>query len=852
MPQEGFGKLCFHRDPAPGSVVKGQVIVTRTLGRSSPGRSTILRLYSSTQVDSKTGKGKLSNGAHLKHGKNTKHGKIKTKTYRVTFNLEADFGTPGAVVVKNGNKSEFHLKYVSLLVSEDRSIQFDCNSWVYPFKKTKIERLFFVNTSYLPAHTPSALRNLRREELQSLRGDGRGERKPWDRIYDYDYYNDLGEPDKGLDHVRPVLGGTMTHPYPRRIRTGRPLSEIDGVTEKRHKLINLDFYVPPDERFNPVKLSEFITNAVQAVVHFVIPEVGSLLQGDITNFKSFDQLTKDLYSKKDQQEKRQPSAFEGVIMEKLKPLIPEEIYKEVASKIKEHPVKFPVPQVIASDDDAWRTDEEFAREMLAGLNPTMIKRLEVFPPVGRGGKQSSITASHVEGQLEGLTIIQAMEQKRIFILDHHDYLMPYLRRINAQGICVYASRTLLFLKKDGTLKLLVIELTSPEDDEKKETSRVFLPSIQGSEGAALWQLAKAQVAVNDSGYHQLISHWLFTHATVEPFIIATRRQLSSMHPIYKLLDPHFKDTMHINSLARSVLLNAGGILEKTMFPDKYAMELSSSIYDDWSFEDQALPQDLIKRGLAIENPGSPSGVSLLIEDYPYAVDGLEVWTAIKTWVANFCAHFYHDNAAVIDDEELQLWWREVRHVGHGDKGVDEDDGWPPLNTVPDLTQVLTTLIWTASALHAAVNFGQYAYAGFPPNRPTRCRKYIPSEGTPQFAEFIKDPDRYFFDMLPDRFTTTLGVALIEVLSGHAGDEVYLGQRTSAGWTDDGEVLRLFEEFGESLRKVGRRIEERNKDAKLKNRKGPAKVPYTLLYPDTSNVGGEKGVTGKGIPNSVSI
>lgn len=85
--------------------------------------------------------------------------------------------------------------------------------------------------SYLPSETPEGLRRLREEELVTLRGNGQGERKSFERIYDYDVYNDLGDPDSNPELQRPVLGGTQ-HPYPRRCRTGRP--RCDSGTYASH------------------------------------------------------------------------------------------------------------------------------------------------------------------------------------------------------------------------------------------------------------------------------------------------------------------------------------------------------------------------------------------------------------------------------------------------------------------------------------------------------------------------------------------------------------------------------------------------------------------------------------------
>ncbi|KAH9300300.1 hypothetical protein KI387_011883 [Taxus chinensis] len=54
-------------------------------------------------------------------------------------------------------------------------------------------------------------------------------------------------------------------------------------------------------------------------------------------------------------------------------------------------------------------------------------------------------------------LIQALQKNKLFILDHHDSLMPYINRANGLDTTkTYASRTILFLKEDSTLKPVTI------------------------------------------------------------------------------------------------------------------------------------------------------------------------------------------------------------------------------------------------------------------------------------------------------------------------------------------------------------------------------------------------------------
>ena len=801
------------------------------------GKSLLLELVSA-ELDPKTKLEKPTIKAFAHKGK-----EVKGETaYEAEFKIPPDFGEVGAMFVENEHHKEMFLKDIVLDGFDTGKVKIICGSWVQPKSdKTQKKRVFFTAKSYLPSNTPNGLTRLRAEELVNLQGNGQGERKNTERIYDYDVYNDLGNPDKSKDLTRPVLGGKQ-HPYPRRCRTGRPRCDKDKYSEK---LATSTIYVPRDEAFSDIKELTFSAKTLYSALHALIPAIQTSIVDSDLGFPYFTAID-SLFN-------------EGV---NLPPLTKQGFWKTLIPRLvkaiedsSEDVLRFETPAAMTRDRFFWFRDEEFARQTLAGLNPLCIKLVTEWPlkstldPAVYGPPESKITREILEREIKGfMTVDEAIKQKKLFILDYHDLMLPYVQKVRTlKNTTLYGSRTVFFLTPGGTLRPLAIELVRPPMDGKPQWKEVYTPSWHSTD-CWLWRLAKAQVLAIDSGYHQLISHWLRTHCCTEPYIIATNRQLSVMHPIYRLLHPHFRYTMEINALARQKLINADGIIEGAFSPGKFSMELSSAVYDAvWSFDHEALPQDLINRGMAIEDPNSPHGLKLTIEDYPYANDGLVLWDALKQWVTDYVNHYYPDPKLVASDRELQAWWKEIKNVGHGDK--KDAPGWPDLKTPKDLIEIVTTIAWVASGHHAAVNFGQYPYAGYFPNRPTIARINMPTEDNSEegWKFLMEKPEVVLLRCFPSQVQAATVMTVLDVLSNHSPDEEYLGQLAEPAWEEDSFVKSAFEKFNGRLKEFEGLVDERNANKELKNRNGAGILPYELLKPFS-----DSGVTGKGVPYSISI
>ncbi|XP_022776281.1 lipoxygenase 6, chloroplastic isoform X2 [Durio zibethinus] len=704
--------------------------------------------------------------------------------YVADFTVPSDFGKPGAILITNLHGKEFHLLEIVIHGFDEGPIFFPGNTWIHSRNDNPESRIIFRNQAYLPSQTPPGLKDLRREDLLSVHGNGKGERKPHERIYDFDVYNDLGKPDKDEDLARPVLGGEE-RPYPRRCRTGRPPAKIDPLCESRIEKPH-PVYVPRDEAFEEIKQETFSAGRLKALLHNLVPSIAATFSSSdipFTCFSDIDKLYNDGFIlKDDEQRELGDNLFIGNMMKQV---------LSVGQKL----LIYEIPAVIRRDRFAWLRDNEFARQALAGVNPVNIEILKEFPILSKlepsiyGPPESSITKELMEQELHGMSVEKAIEEKRLFILDFHDMLLPFIKRMNnLPGRKAYASRTVFFYSKTGILTPIAIELSLPPTPLSSRNKYVY---THGHDATThwIWKLAKAHVCSNDAGVHQLVNHC----------------------------------------------------------PGKYAMELSSAAYESWRFDMEALPADLIRRGMAVEDPSVPGGVKLVIEDYPYAADGLLIWSAIKEWVESYVEHFYTEPDSVTSDIELQAWWNEIKNRGHYDKR--NEPWWPKLATKEDLSGILTTMIWIASGQHAAINFGQYPFGGYVPNRPTLMRKLIPQETDHDFEKFIQNPQRTFLSSLPTKLQATKVMAVQDTLSTHSPDEEYLGQMNHLhrSWINDHDVLKMFDKFSAKLGEIEETINKRNKDTCLKNRTGAGIPPYELLLPSSG-----PGVTGRGIPNSISI
>lgn len=346
------------------------------------------------------------------------------------------------------------------------------------------------------------------------------------------------------------------------------------------------------------------------------------------------------------------------------------------------------PEVVGRAD----SDEYFAEMMVAGPDPTRLRRLDAVP-----GK-FPLTSEHLRSVAHE-TLETALAAGRVYWVDYEAMSVLDNGRHPQAPKYMYAPMVAFAVPRDGGA-LRPFAIQCGQDPAGRE---IYTPADGYS-----WKLARNCVLAAHNTYHEVLTHLGFTHLVSEAVLLAAVRNLASVHPVAVLLRRHFEGTMSINKLAVELLIQPGKAVEYLIGSDlKSTYPWLAQHRKEFSFTGNYLPAKLARSG-------TDSVASLPY--YPYRDDGLLLWTAVRRWATEFVTGYYRSDADVREDLELQAWAAEVASP---EGGAIRDFGATPgeIADRTDLAEILTMVIWTAGPQHAVVNFAQKDHMAYLPANP---------------------------------------------------------------------------------------------------------------------------------------
>ncbi|XP_028395809.1 allene oxide synthase-lipoxygenase protein [Dendronephthya gigantea] len=462
--------------------------------------------------------------------------------------------------------------------------------------------------------------------------------------------------------------------------------------------------------------------------------------------------------------------------------------------------------------DKWSEDRWFGYRFLNGANPMTLIRCDALP------ENFPVTNDDVKASLDrGKSLEDEMKDGHVYMVDFEalvgakcyggpiledmGYKVPdNINHENADVRYCAAPLALFYVNKLGHLMPIAIQISQEPGPENP----IWTPHEANEHD---WMLAKFWLAVAESNFHQLNTHLLRTHLTTESFALSTWRNLASPHPVFKLLQPHIYGVLAIDTIGRKELIGTGGIVDQSLsLGGGGHVAFMEKCFKEVNLQDYNLPQTLKKRG--VDDPSK-------LPEFYYRDDGLALWEAIKNLVGDIIGIYYKNDDDVKKDNEIHSWIFDVHKNGWRVNPGHKDHGVPAsFESAEQLIEILTSLIFTFSCQHAAVNFSQKDHYGFTPNAPAILRKPPPKKkGEATFESILST--------LPSKSQAAKAIATVYILTKFSEDERYLGNYSATAWEDQ-EAFDAINRFQDKLEDISKKIKERNEKLEL---------PYIYLLPE---------------------
>ncbi|XP_078056959.1 arachidonate 12-lipoxygenase, 12S-type isoform X1 [Mustelus asterias] len=427
----------------------------------------------------------------------------------------------------------------------------------------------------------------------------------------------------------------------------------------------------------------------------------------------------------------------------------------------------------------WKEDWFFGYQFKNGCNPCIIEKCSKIP------ENFPVTNDMVCKSLGGSTLEEQIQKGNIYIVDFK--VLDGVPANVIKGVQQYVAAPICLLYQDPKNRLLPIAIQLHQIPGAENP--IFLPSDPEN----VWLLAKIWVRSSDFQVHQVVYHLCGTHLLAEVFCICTLRQLPSVHPIFKLLTPHTRYTLEINTRARNDLLGKNGVIIRVVASGGRGMDvIAQKAFEMFSYSALCLPDNLKQRGL--------EG----LKDYYYQEDGLQLWFAINKYVKGIAGLYYKTDQEVCEDSELQAWIQDLLQEGFQELpgfGMPE-----AFHTREELYKFLTMVIFTCSAQHAALNNGQYDWCCWIPNSPCTMRQ-------PPLTSKDDISVEQLMETLPDMSQSSVQMAFTWHLGRKLPNKILLGCFDEEYFTEEG-AKKVIAEFREELKDIEKRIEKRNEGLPL--------------------------------------